>query len=142
MAQRLALRRLHQFDKQFALEGKTCVDLLVGRRGNGVDATQRGREILRHRADGIPRELKIGIRIGMSAFQITNQRERPGCRNFVCEGNRTFHQVSRDHAVEQLLSGQTREKLAFYRIATHDDVERCLDPENAWQTLRAARARQ
>ena len=104
MAQRLALGRLHQLNKQFALESKTCVDLLLGRRGHGIDAAQGSRKILRHRADGIARELKISIRIGMSTFQITHQRERPGRRNFVRKGNRALHQVPRDHPVEQLLS--------------------------------------
>ena len=137
MAQRLALRGLHQLNKQFALDGEACIDLSADRGGHCIDTTQGSREILRHRTDGVSGELKIGIRIGMSTFQIANQREWPGRRNFVGEGNRAFHQVACDHAVEQLLSGQTREQFALDWLAAHDHVECGLDPENARQALGA-----
>jgi hypothetical protein len=74
MAQRAAFGRHHQREEGVALVAHAVVEAQLHRLLDAVHATRRRREVLRHRAHGVARELEVGVRVGMRHLQVAHPR--------------------------------------------------------------------
>jgi hypothetical protein len=140
VAQGLRLRRLHEVHEGLALDPHALVEGLGDGGGDGVDALQRRREVLRDGADGVAGELEETFRVRVVDLQVAHALQRPLLlHRLFGEGQRAGLQVALDELVEerralQLLGGNDG--------PGNDHVERRLRPEQARQALRAAGAGQ
>ena len=142
MAQRTALRSLHEVVEDIALGQKTGFKVELGGGLDGVHAFQRRWVVFRGVAHHVAGVLEIRIALGVLARQMAHQGCGPNRTDFSCKGQGHIQQglAAWGHAVYQVLTGHLNQGFTLDRLATDDHVECGFHPQSSGQTLRAARA--
>jgi hypothetical protein len=140
MAKRARLGRLHQVQEQLALARHSLFERQLDRSLDRLDASRRRREVLRHRARRVQRELQEGLGVIMLDLQVAHLRQAELVGNRLAgKRNGRLDDVAVDDLIEKLRS---LEFLGLHRRARDDHVGRHLERDDARQSLRAAGAGQ